>query len=225
MTSFTTITVDGPDAVETLMARRKQFPTTGEYPFLIGDEEGLDRVNESAECEDRSVEAILEASETVDLDGWIAGRRAEVAEYGFTEAEVQGTWPAEVPGVGELSLHRDILTGDIWPKVILGLASLKQPWELPAVLKYGGWNDCPAPEGHCAFFRKWQQEYGAQIAGVSGDVIECVVSNPPLDQETAYELAWEQYWYCADIVEQGCETVSDLAATVLESSYWYFWWD
>jgi hypothetical protein len=38
-------------------------------------------------------------------------------------------------------------------------------------------------------------------------------------------LAWEQYWYCLDIVDQGVGSVSALAATLLNSTYWYFWWD
>ena len=28
-----------------------------------------------------------------------------------------------------------------------------------------------------------------------------------------------------DIVEQGCGSVSYLAATLINSPYWYFWWD
>jgi hypothetical protein len=60
---------------------------------------------------------------------------------------------------------------------------------------------------------------------MSGDVVECVVTKPPTDRNAATNLAWEQYWYCVDIVEQGCESVSNLAATLLNSPYWYFWWD
>jgi hypothetical protein len=29
----------------------------------------------------------------------------------------------------------------------------------------------------------------------------------------------------SDIVDQGCESISNLAATLLNSPYWYFWWD
>jgi len=39
------------------------------------------------------------------------------------------------------------------------------------------------------------------------------------------ELAKEQYIFCNDIVDQGVGTVSALAATLLDSNYWYFWWD
>jgi hypothetical protein len=31
--------------------------------------------------------------------------------------------------------------------------------------------------------------------------------------------------YCPDIVEQGVESVSALAAHLLDSPLWYFWWD
>ncbi len=64
-----------------------------------------------------------------------------------------------------------------------------------------------------------------EIAGVSGDVIECIVENPPTDRESATALAWEQYWYCGDIVDQGCGKILNLAATLLNSRNWYFWWD
>jgi hypothetical protein len=57
----------------------------------------------------------------------------------------------------------------------------------------------------------WQKEFGAEIVSVSGDVIECIVNNPPRDKETPIKLAWLQYWYCTDIVDQSCEIISNLA--------------
>ncbi|MBI5726174.1 MAG: DUF4253 domain-containing protein [Planctomycetes bacterium] len=96
---------------------------------------------------------------------------------------------------------------------------------MPAFLKCGAWNECPEAAVHCAFHREWQAEFGAEITGMSGDIVECTVANPPLNKEVAIKLAWQQYWYCADIVGQGCESISNLAATLLNSPYWYFWWD
>jgi hypothetical protein len=93
------------------------------------------------------------------------------------------------------------------------------------MLKYGAWNECPGPEVHCAFHREWQERFGAEITGMSDDVVECAVKNPPIDRKAAVVLAWEQYWYCSDIVDQECESVSKLAATLINSPYWYFWWD
>jgi hypothetical protein len=42
---------------------------------------------------------------------------------------------------------------------------------------------------------------------------------------TADLLAREQYLYCSDIVWQGVGSVSNLSKTLLNSNYWYFWWD
>jgi hypothetical protein len=92
-------------------------------------------------------------------------------------------------------------------------------------LKYGAWNECPQPEVHCAFHREWESRWRAQITGMSGDVVECLVLKPPSKKDEAVRLAWEQYWYCPDIVEQGCGSVAELAATLLNSAYWFFWWD
>lgn len=223
--SFTTLKVPGPAAIETLESRRHAYPQSGEYPFLIGDANELERVREAAEYNKQDVEELVRESLSLDLSSWLGERREEAEEYEFSEDDALGEWPGEVSEKGSISLHFDVLSRKIKKEVFLGLARIEQPWQLPAVLKYGAWNDCPSPEVHCAFHRKWQSEFGAEIVGVSGDIIECAVKNPPRDKAAAIELAWQQYWYCADIVEQGCETVSNLAATLINSRYWYFWWD
>jgi hypothetical protein len=76
-----------------------------------------------------------------------------------------------------------------------------------------------------ALLRFWHDKYGAQIISATDDVIECTVSRPPSTREQAMELAREQFLYCADIVYQGVQTVSNLGAGLLNSKYWYFWWD
>ncbi len=96
---------------------------------------------------------------------------------------------------------------------------------IPAFLKFGNWNDCPAPETHCAIHRHWFEKYGAEIIGLSSDVIECRVAKPPIDKNEAMELAMQQFAYCYDIVEQGTETIANLAGSLVNSNNWYFWWD
>lgn len=223
--TFRTIKIAGKDAVATLTEYRSRFPTSGEYPFLIGDDEELARIQEAAGFNDQDPSAIVQSSHDVNLDKWIAERRSEGEDDGFSVDHLLGEWPGEVTEKGAIGLHKDILTGKVKREVFLGLAAIEQPWQLPAVLKYGAWNDCPEAEVHCAFHRKWHDEYGAEITGMSGDVVECTVANPPADQAAALQLARQQYWYCADIVEQGCESVNNLAATIINSGYWYFWWD
>jgi hypothetical protein len=220
-----TLRVTGGDAIRVLNEHRSRYHTTGQYPFLIGDAEDLGRIKEAAEFNKQEPTAIIRASFEVKTAEWIAGRRKEAEEYELSAEELLGEWPGEIAEKGSIALHKDVLSGKIKPEVYLGLAKIEKPWQLPALLKYGAWNECPEPEVHCAFHRQWQERYGAEITGMSSDVVECAVSKPPTDHKAATDLAWEQYWYCADIVEQGCGSVSNLAATLLNSRYWYFWWD
>jgi hypothetical protein len=73
--------------------------------------------------------------------------------------------------------------------------------------------------------RRWHQEYGADIACLSSDVIECTVKSPPSSRQSALALAQEQFVYCPDIVHQGVESLEALAAILLDGKTWYFWWD
>jgi len=222
---FTALKISGGDAIRILNEHRLRFPVTGQYPFLIGDHTELERVKEADEINNQDSDDIMEASLNFNLTDWMSRRRNEAAEDGFSPRELLGKWPNEVTDQGSIGIHKDVLTGKIKPEVYLGLARIERPWYLPAILKFGGWNDCPEPEVHCAFHRHWNEKYGAEITGMSGDIVECSVKKPPIDREAAIALAWEQYWYCSDIVEQGCGSVSNLAATLLHSPYWFFWWD
>jgi hypothetical protein len=217
--------IAGVDAIRILDEHRSRYPATGLYPFLIGDADELDQIQEAAEFNEQDPAAIVAASLNVSIADWIAGRKKEAEEYEFNPDESLGEWPGDISDKGSIGLHKDVLSGEIKPEVYLGLAKIESPWRLPAALRYGAWNDCPEPEVHCAFHREWQERFGAEITGMSGDVVECVVASPPTDRETAIALAWEQFWYCTDIVEQGCGSISALAATLLNSPYWYFWWD
>jgi hypothetical protein len=222
---FTTLKISGESAIGSLMQQRNSYPQSGDYPFLIGEADDVERLQEAAEYNEQSVDEILHEAAQFDVAAWLHERRAEAEEYEFSEDDTLGEWPGEIAEKGAISLHRDILTSEVRSEVYLGSAKIALPWHLPAILKYGGWNDCPDPVVHCAMHRYWQKEFGAEIVGVSGDVIECIVKNPPRDQETAIKLAWQQYWYCTDIVDQGCETIANLAATLLNAEVWYFWWD
>ena len=124
-----------------------------------------------------------------------------------------------------LAAHRDVLTRRPLRAVAIGLVPASDFHEVPAHVRYGGWNECPPPENHVAMHKRWQDRYGARIASMTFDVIECTVERPPESREDAMVLAREQFIYCPDIVHQGVETVENLAATLRGSRTWYFWWD
>lgn len=228
---LTTLKISGDDAIRLLDEHRSRFPATGLYPFLIGGANELERLEENAGFRKQDASAIIRASLDIEPATWAIQRRKQMEQtYGLSFADTLGEWPEEIGDEeiddhGSIMLHRDLASGRVHPEVYLGLAKIEEPWHLPAIVKFGSWNDCPGPEVHCAFHRCWQERYGAEITGMSGDIVECTVKDPPNDREAATALAWEQYWYCVDIVEQGAGSVSDLAAGLLDSAYWSFWWD
>jgi hypothetical protein len=98
--------------------------------------------------------------------------------------------------------------------------------EIPSVLGWGAFNACPAPEEHVAVLRYWRQRYGAQLQAMTNDILELVVASPPRTFEDALPLARQQYAYANDIVDQGEHpTVGALAAALIDSPRWHFWWD
>ncbi|MEA2973132.1 MAG: hypothetical protein QOG82_1590 [Actinomycetota bacterium] len=95
-----------------------------------------------------------------------------------------------------------------------------------AVLGWGNWNACPRPEEHVAVLRRWRILYGAQLKALSPDTMELVVANPPGTIADALTLAREHYAYAPDIVDQGeHSTIGALAAALVGTSHWHFWWD
>jgi hypothetical protein len=151
--SFTTLKVAGRDALRLMDEHRARYQTTGKYPFLIGDAEDLERTLEKLETNEQDPAASIKASLNVTPAAWIAERQKFAEDYGYAANGDAGSWPGEINDKGSICLHKDIETGKIKPEVYLGLAQIDQPWHLPAVLRFGDWNECPPPEVHCAFHR------------------------------------------------------------------------
>lgn len=136
-----------------------------------------------------------------------------------------GEWPAATSGSPGLSAAYDILTRQPLPKVYIVLVPTDDPSTVPAYLRWGDWNECPAPEYHVAALRHWRDHYGAELIGVGKDVLNIRVARKPVTRSEAIELARVQYAYCNDIVDQGTESLSALAAELMAHDWWFFWWD
>ena len=100
-----------------------------------------------------------------------------------------------------------------------------QRYEIPIYMQYGGWNANPMPDEQTAMLKHWHKKYGAELFGVTSDVLEIFVKKPPSNYDEAHILAKEQMAYCDDIVFQGTMTVERLAQGLINSTSWYFWWD
>jgi hypothetical protein len=136
-----------------------------------------------------------------------------------------GEWPASPSGSPGLSVAYEILTHRPLPKVHIVLVPTDDPTTVPAHLHWGGWNACPAPEYHVAALRHWRDHYGAELVGLNMDVLNLQVARKPATRDEALELARAQYAYCNDIVDQGTDYLSVLAADLMAHNWWYFWWD
>ena len=135
-----------------------------------------------------------------------------------------GDWPTAPEAEPGLSVACDLNARPL-PKVYVGLAPTSDWTTIPAYLRWGGWNDCPPPEFHVAAMRSWRDRYGVELVGISSDTINLRVAKRPKTRDDAIALAREQYLYCADIVDQGVQTISALAAALMANDWWYFWWD
>lgn len=168
---------------------------------------------------------IVNASLNIDAGKWFLARKAEMEEEWGDLSDTEGGWPGEISNKQSFTLDQDILSGKPLPEVLAIKLTVKEQWHIPAYLKFGGWNDCPLTDVQCSIWKYWQEKYGAVIVGAGHDVVEAFVSRPPKTKEEAMRLAWEQYLYCCDIVDQGVETVGVLAALLMNGDKWYFWWD
>jgi hypothetical protein len=132
---------------------------------------------------------------------------------------------AEPMGAPQLTLATESLTGSPLRTAQLVVLPTDDWTTIPAYLNWGNWNGCPAPEYHIAALRPWRDPFGAELIGLSHDVMNIRVKRRPETRNAALDLAREQYVYCSDIVDQGVETLSALAAVLMQSDWWYFWWD
>ena len=136
-----------------------------------------------------------------------------------------GDWPADVEPNDSIGAIEDISTRTVHPEVVVAALETNDWTELPAFVGYGGWNANPDPHIHVAVWRYWRRRYGIRLVSMRFDRLEFSVSRPPRNKSAALELAREHHAYCDDIITQGVGSLSNLAAILMVSPYWHFWWD
>ncbi len=214
---FETRVVPGSEA----LSERELAAAEGICPVIMGSGDDVRLLQEQLELDPVSMEEVLAEAETCDLERWMA----ELLEQDGDYYQFNGDWPTQPVQPTGMILHLDLFTSRPKSRIIIGLVPVRESWKIPAIFGYGDWNACPATHIHVARHHVWHQKYQSEIIGISGDIIQCSVGRRPATREEALQLAREQYLYCDDIVSQGVGSVEALAATLLESDYWYFWWD
>jgi hypothetical protein len=195
----------------------------GASAVLIGDMKEVSELAEAMKFTEQTAQDLLTSARDQSASVFFEERSKE---YGEDNGQVEeGTWPEETVLGVELSAHLEVLSRRPKPKVFIARIPTDKSWEIPAYLKFGGWNDCPAPENQVAVLKYWASKYGLEIYAITGDVMECTVARPPETKEAAMSLAHEHFLFCTDIVHQGTESLSVLGAMLKDSGAWYFWWD
>lgn len=217
------VTVAGAEAVTAWRRYQAEWRKEDCSAVVLGGDEDLKIRAELLASDNADIADTIERARSKSATAFFAERAAEYAEY---ESDLEtGPWPDRPIPPSPLTAHTEISSGRPKPAVYITKVPTPHAWEVPAYLKSGGWNDCPFPESQLAVLAYWHEKYGAEVYSLTGDVLECIVSRPPTTQAAALELAREQFLFCADIVHQGTESIEVLAATLLNSEVWFFWWD
>ena len=180
----------------------------------IASQDGYDREKVIAGCGDNGREILAER-----LEAYL-GDYGEESQSGLIGQETEGDELHQL--IGYCSFDDGTLAADA---LLLNLP-VKNPWEIIGYLPMGGWNDCPGAEDMIAVCKYWYERYRAVPAVFTHDVMEFYAPYG-LNGADSLEAAKEHYAFCTDRVDQGTRTytISELAAGLMHSTVWYFWWD
>ena len=222
-----TFAVPGPEAVSVWRRIRQSVARTGRWPVMLGSKSDLEAHRGLLEeAEERTPQDVIHQGEAMNVPAWFVEREKNWAgeEPDGGLGGYHGDWP-----LGDQASHSFYVPANYKlgkeSALYFGLFPAHEGWEVPAHLRWGGWNECPFAEEHVGVLKYWHERYGAELVCATHDIIEMQVARPPKTREEALQLATEQFLYCEDIVTQGLETLERLASTLLGGAVWYFWWD
>ncbi|MEO0682985.1 MAG: DUF4253 domain-containing protein [Pseudomonadota bacterium] len=219
------------------------------WPVIVGGDEDLQRLAEDRETAALDTEQALAAAEALTHPGSLEAHwsgleestreilvdrgletpatiKARERERRRTDEDVlNAPWPTDVAATQGPYSVSDLLEDRFLDTVHIVVLPSMDPTEAPAHLGLGDWNGNPPAQHHVAAFRSWRERYGAVPVVIQSDTIEMRVSRRPETREEAMALATEMYRYNEDIILQGDGCVPCLAATLMVSDWWYFWWD
>lgn len=217
------VQIPGKTALETWGKLHSIAEETGMSPVVLGGEPILQRLIEGKSTDGKTAdpEIIVETSLNIPLPQWFLRRNVPGAELPVQD------WPDEPPAAPQTQLMAIMDPQTLSPveKVWLALLPTPASWELPAYLQFGGGGKCPDPAEHVAIWRRWQALYGAEVVAVTGDTLEARVTRPPDNRPAALRLAREHCIYCRELLASGVQSVESLAAYLLISPIWAFWWN
>jgi hypothetical protein len=208
---------------ERALARLEELRTPDFTPVILGDGDGLRRRVALLARDPFTVADIQSRVRSIGTPEWWFTARTHALEECFED--VVGEWPAEYTPHDTVQAIYNRATGGPLPEVFITRLPIKDSWDAPVMLRFGGWDDSPFPEEHTAIARAWHEQYGAEIIAVTADTLEFAVSRPPATRDAAEELAMDQFAYCETLITHLTGSIRALAASLLNAPYWFFWWE
>jgi hypothetical protein len=215
--------VSGSATFQMWHSLRAMVEETGYWPIVLGNEERLEKLLEVRSYNSaQTTSEIIREGLKIDPLVWLKSNFAEAPDYEFEEQETEYYKASENNStIDSFLLSRNTPTQKILETVLIGLLPTTNSWETVAIVKYGGWNACPVTAVHVSIAKRWQELYGAEIAGVNFDCLEFYVNKPPTNFTQAFELAQEHYTYCSESEMP----IRYAAKELINSKTWFFWWD
>ena len=141
-----------------------------------------------------------------------------------------GRWPGDPVAVllddeeDEEEMPVDVIRHGIdgWSAVDISVLPARAGWEVPYLVGFGGFNECPEPFEHAAILHRWEEMWGAELFAMGHDTLEFEVSRPPTTREDALQVALEHMIYNESYSPP---TLAYYAAMVIDSPVWVAWWD
>jgi hypothetical protein len=187
------LSADGSQAIQLWRRLHELVSRTQHWPVLVGEEADLDALREQVRYSDfGTTKEIIDRALAIDVVQWLEQKHEELVdellEFGgqlySTSAEEslgsreefrglpRGPWPVESSPCHDFQIPIGFGKRTTSPQVSLALVPTTTCWHVPSYLRFGAWNECPGPEEHVALMRFWQRCWGAEVAGITRDVVE-----------------------------------------------------
>jgi hypothetical protein len=220
----------GPGALATWRALRERHPRTGLWPILLGsDPQVIDQLTWRLDSLARSRPGIPDVEDVPDAPELFVQWMGDPAADDYLndvprhlaklerDADAIRTKLTQRPDEAAVKA----ITGD---PVTIAVVPARGGWEVPALLAWSGAerDDIGGAE-HLSVLHFWHDVYSAELVALGLEQMECLVSRPPDDARSAFELAVQQYAYCPELMDNLVPAMGALAATLF-GRHWIFDW-
>jgi hypothetical protein len=196
--------------------------TTGFWPVILGDQQDLrsDEMSFRSQQELGDAVSILGQAEAINGAQWLEKEWDEGWEHVQDREAYHASWPDDSSPQTDFARITDAAD------VIIGMIPTSDSWKSFAYLKKCGyWNADVSADVQVAIHRYWHNLYQTELVVATHDSLQLSVGRPPQTREEAVQLAQQQFMYCPDNIHQWMHNIEALAATLLNGTVWYFWWD